>query len=61
MATILLCFVISTINIQMCATVGWLQCSVDFSKFEVKNRSGSGLMKALNKLNQFLSGALEAF
>jgi len=31
----------------MDATVGWLQYSVDYLKFEAKNRSGSGLMKAL--------------
>ena len=37
----------STFNIRMDATVGWLQNSVHFSKFEAKNRSGSGLMNAL--------------
>ena len=37
----------STFDIRMDATVGWLQHSVDFSRFEVKIRSGSGLMNSL--------------
>ena len=34
----------STFDIRMDATVGRLQYSVDFSKFEAKNRSGSRLV-----------------
>ena len=34
-------------DIRIDATVGWLQYSVGFLKFEAKNQSGSGLMNAL--------------
>ena len=37
----------SIFDIPIDATVGWLQYSVGFLKFEAKNQSGSGLMNAL--------------